>query len=62
MSERVRAFFADDSATSALEYALIVSGIGVALIAALANVAPKLFNEFFFISSQFPGQSAVVGP
>jgi len=62
MHERVSAFFADESGTSAVEYAVVVAGVGVALVTALTSIAPKLFNEFFFISSHLPGQSAVVGP
>ena len=62
MNQRMRVFFADETGASAVEYAIIVSGISVILIAAATGIAPKLFNEFFFISSHLPGQSAVVGP
>jgi pilus assembly protein Flp/PilA len=46
MLDRVKQFLADESAATAIEYALIASLVSLVIIAALNNLSVKLKNTF----------------
>lgn len=47
----VRAFVKDESGATAIEYALIASGIAVAIIAAVNSLGTKISTKFTSIST-----------
>jgi len=47
----VRRFLADESGATAIEYALIATGIAIAIIAAVQGVGTKLKTNFTTIST-----------
>jgi pilus assembly protein Flp/PilA len=51
MTDHIKAFLADESAATAIEYALIASLIALAIITALTNVGTKLKGTFSEVSS-----------
>lgn len=48
---RLRDFLHDQSGATAIEYALIASGIGVAIIAAVNGLGTKISTKFTSIST-----------
>jgi pilus assembly protein Flp/PilA len=50
MTDRIKAFLADESAATAIEYALIASLIAVAIITALTGLGTKLKGTFSEVS------------
>jgi pilus assembly protein Flp/PilA len=51
MRRRLIAFFNDESGATAIEYGLIASGIGVAIIAALKGTGTNLKTTFGSVST-----------
>jgi pilus assembly protein Flp/PilA len=51
MKAILSAFFRDESAATAIEYALIAAGIAIAIIAAVNGVGTALISSFNTISS-----------
>ena len=47
----IRRFWADESGATAIEYALIATGIAIAIIAAVTGVGTKLKTNFGVIST-----------
>jgi pilus assembly protein Flp/PilA len=47
----IRAFLADESGATAIEYGLIAAGIGMAIIVAVNSLGTKLSNTFSNIST-----------
>jgi pilus assembly protein Flp/PilA len=47
----IRRFWADESGATAIEYALIATGIAIAIIAAVNGVGAKLITKFNAIST-----------
>ena len=47
----IRRFLADESAATAIEYALIAAGIAIAIISAVKGVGTQLTTKFTAISS-----------
>jgi len=47
----LRRFLADESAATAIEYALIAAGIAIAIISAVKGVGTQLSTKFNAISS-----------
>lgn len=47
----IRKFWADESGATAIEYALIATGIAIAIIAAVTGVGAKLVTKFGTIST-----------
>jgi pilus assembly protein Flp/PilA len=47
----IRRFLADESAATAIEYALIAAGIAIAIISAVKGVGTQLTTKFNAISS-----------
>jgi len=45
-------FLKDDSAATAIEYALIAAGISLAIIAVVQGIGPKLNTTFASVSTQ----------
>ena len=50
---RIRDFLRDDRATTAIEYALIASGIAAAIIAAVMNLGTSLQGKYQSVSDAF---------
>jgi pilus assembly protein Flp/PilA len=46
MTYRIKAFFADETAATAIEYALIASLIALGIVAALNTLTVKIDNTF----------------
>ena len=51
MSKLVKAFAIDESGVTAIEYALIATGIAIAIIASVQGVGTKLKTNFTTIST-----------
>jgi pilus assembly protein Flp/PilA len=51
VNKLIRSFISDESGATAIEYALIVSLIAVAIIPALTNLGKKLSSEFLEVGS-----------
>ena len=51
---KIVAFIRDEEAAAAIEYALLVGLIAVAIIAALTLLGPKVAGEFTKITSALP--------
>jgi pilus assembly protein Flp/PilA len=51
MTDRIKAFVADESGATAIEYALIASLIAIAIITALTNLGTRLSTTFREVSS-----------
>jgi pilus assembly protein Flp/PilA len=49
---RLRAFLRDESAATAIEYALIASGIALVIITAVKGIGTRLNTTFSSISTQ----------
>jgi pilus assembly protein Flp/PilA len=49
---QIKSFLKDESAATAIEYALIAAGIAIAIITAVKNIGTKLNTTFSSISSQ----------
>ncbi|MBV9348108.1 MAG: Flp family type IVb pilin [Pseudolabrys sp.] len=52
MRTKIRAFLADQSGATAIEYGLIAAGISVAIIAVVNGLGTKLKTSFSSISTQ----------
>ncbi|MBV9555932.1 MAG: Flp family type IVb pilin [Pseudolabrys sp.] len=52
MLARLRAFWKDETAATAIEYGLIAAGISVAIIAVVNGLGTKLKTSFSSISTQ----------
>jgi len=52
MLAKFRAFAADDSAATAIEYAVVAAGISIAIITAVKGIGTKLNATFSSISTQ----------
>ena len=52
MWNRLQAFLKDESGATAIEYALIASGIALAIIAVVNGLGTKLNTKFTSISTQ----------
>lgn len=52
MTQKLRAFLADESGATAIEYGLIAAGISVAIIAVVNGLGTKLNTKFTSISTQ----------
>lgn len=52
MPDRLRAFLKDDAGATAIEYALIASGVALAIITAVKGIGTKLNATFSSISTQ----------
>jgi pilus assembly protein Flp/PilA len=52
MLAKLRAFLQDESAATAIEYALIAAGISITIVAAVKGIGTKLNTTFSSISSQ----------
>ncbi len=50
--EKLRAFWKDETAATAIEYGLIAAGISVAIIAVVNGLGTKLKTSFSSISTQ----------
>ena len=50
MSKKFRAFFADESGATAIEYGLIAAGIALAIIAVVNGLGTKLNTKFASIN------------
>jgi len=53
MIRKFQAFFADESAATAIEYALIAGGISIVIVAAVGSVGTTLNGIFTSISTAF---------
>jgi pilus assembly protein Flp/PilA len=51
MTDRIKAFIANESGATAIEYALIASLIAIAIITALTNLGTRLSTTFREVSS-----------
>jgi pilus assembly protein Flp/PilA len=51
MTDRIKAFVANESGATAIEYALIASLIAIAIITALTNLGTRLSTTFREVSS-----------
>jgi pilus assembly protein Flp/PilA len=49
---RIKAFLADESGATAIEYGLIAAGIALAIIGVVKNIGTKLNTTFGSISTQ----------
>ena len=52
MARMLRTFLKDESAATAIEYAVISGGIALAIIATVKGIGPKLNSTFSSISTQ----------
>jgi pilus assembly protein Flp/PilA len=52
MIAKVRQFLSDESGATAIEYALIASGVALAIIAVVNGLGTKLNTKFTSISTQ----------
>lgn len=50
----LKAFLANESGATAIEYGLIAAGISVAIIAVVGTIGTKLNTSFTSISTQLP--------
>jgi len=52
MARSLKAFLADESGATAIEYAIIAGGISTAIIATVYSIGPKLNSTFSSVSTQ----------
>jgi pilus assembly protein Flp/PilA len=52
MVRTLKAFLKDDTAATAIEYAIIAGGIATAIIATVYSIGPKLNSTFSSVSTQ----------
>ena len=52
MLRQIKAFLKDESAATAIEYALIAAGISIVIITAVKGIGTKLNTTFSSVSSQ----------
>ena len=52
MWQLLRAFVRDEGAATAIEYAIIASGISVVIVAAVGGIVPRLNTTFGSVSTQ----------
>jgi pilus assembly protein Flp/PilA len=52
MARKLKAFLNDQSGATAIEYAIIVSGVALAIVATVTGIGPKLNSTFSSISTQ----------
>jgi pilus assembly protein Flp/PilA len=52
MIRKFQAFFADESAATAIEYALIAAGLSIVIVAAVNSVGTTLNATFTNVSAQ----------
>ena len=52
MWQRLRAFVKDNSGATAIEYAIIASGISIVIVAAVNGIGTKLNTTFGSVSTQ----------
>jgi len=52
MAQILKAFLADESGATAIEYAIIAGGISTAIIATVYSIGPKLNSTFSSVSTQ----------
>jgi len=52
MARKFLAFLADDSAATAIEYALIAAGLSIVIVAAVNSVGTQLNTAFTSVSTQ----------
>jgi pilus assembly protein Flp/PilA len=52
MWQRLQAFLKDDSAATAIEYALIASGISIVIVSAVKGIGTNLNSKFGSVSTQ----------
>jgi pilus assembly protein Flp/PilA len=52
MTKILKAFLADESGATAIEYGLIAAGISIAIIAVVSGLGTKLKSTFSSISTQ----------
>lgn len=52
MVRMLRSFLEDESAATAIEYAIVAGGISTAIIATVYTIGPKLNSTFSSISTQ----------
>ncbi len=52
MASKLRAFLADKTAATAIEYGVIAAGISLAIIAVVNRLGTKLVSTFSSISTQ----------
>lgn len=55
MTKKARAFIHDESATTAIEYTIIASGIAVAMLASLNELGPMLRGGFQIVAAMVSG-------
>jgi pilus assembly protein Flp/PilA len=53
MITKFHAFLADESAATAIEYALIAAGLSIVIVAAVNSIGTTLNSTFTTISAQF---------
>ena len=52
MVKKLSAFLKDQTAATAIEYALIAAGISIVIVAAVAGIGTKLNTTFSSVSTQ----------
>jgi pilus assembly protein Flp/PilA len=52
MWQQLRAFVRDESAATAIEYAIIASGISIVIVAAVGGIGTRLNTTFGSVSTQ----------
>ena len=52
MLAKIKAFAADESAATAIEYGLIAAGVAIAIITAVKGIGTKLNTTFSSVSTQ----------
>ena len=52
MARTLKAFLADESGATAIEYAIIAGGIATSIIATVYSIGPKLNSTFSSVSTQ----------
>ncbi len=55
MKKYIKAFLQDESGATAIEYALIAAGIGLAILTAVKGVGSSLSSKFTAISDKLNG-------
>lgn len=55
MTKYIKAFLQDESGATAIEYALIAAGIGLAILTAVKGVGSSLSSKFTAISDKLNG-------
>jgi pilus assembly protein Flp/PilA len=52
MTRKFRTFLADESAATAIEYALIAAGLSIVIVAAVNGIGTQLNTTFTSVSTQ----------